>query len=170
MTDRSQESPAAALESELVGVRDAGTLRLIEVLAYQNYRSTLVGNPAPVVKQLGDRMRDVRVGDLALEVTTIYHPDRLGERLGRLVRIAEEPVFTPEQWADGGGENEPIPTHTVWYLRLPDGREYGWYNASFIAVPTDITNGFERPFMSDPNVIGIPAAAHPLTGDRNANP
>jgi hypothetical protein len=116
-------------------------LRLAEIAVYGLYGRTLVGNPAPRTADIGERMRDFRVGDLVLETSTIYHEDRLGERLGRLLRIAEEPVYTADQWAANGGGDEPIPTHTVWYLRLPDGREYGWYNASFIAVP-------ERPFFS----------------------
>lgn len=121
--------------------------RLIETLAYNLYLATLVGDPAPRVKRLYDRVRAPIVGDLVLEVSTIHDEARVGTRLGRLVRIAQEPVGTAEEWGD-----EPIPNEPVWYLELTDGRGYGWKNASFIAVPTTIDR-HDGPFVSDPRAV-----------------
>jgi len=48
-------------------------------------------------------------------------------------------------------EDEDLPKEKVWYLRLADGREYRWTNASFLAVPTrlDSLAGGEG-FVSNP--------------------
>lgn len=120
--------------------------RLLHVLAYRLYLSTLVGSPAPNVRQLGDRMTQPVPGDLVMEISTIYHdgsnpkfPDRTAERMGILLRDARELVCTPEEWTEQGGEQgEPIPNQRVFYLALPDGREYRWHNANFIAIPQRI--------------------------------
>lgn len=115
--------------------------RLVETLAYNLYLSTLVGDPAPRIKQLGDRISRPVVGDMVLEVSTIHDETRVGTRLGRLVREALEPMYTPEGWyAEGNaGPDEPIPRERVQYIELSDGREYRWHNARFITVPTEIT-------------------------------
>jgi hypothetical protein len=134
--------------------------RLLEITIYNLHLMCLVGYPAPKVKQLDDRMRAPRVGDLVLEVSTIYWEERVGTRLGRLERTVREPVFTPEEWAEGGGGTDPIPTEDIWYLTLADGREYRWHNATFIAVPTAIDR-HDVEFVSDPAAFGIPPATTP---------
>jgi hypothetical protein len=119
-----------------LGLSAADLLRLLEVSAYNLYLATLVGHPAPSVEQTGRRMRTPQIGDVVLETSTIWRDDRLGARLGKLVRTAMEPVWTADEWREAGeDENTPIPTQRVWYLELPDGREYRWHNASFIAIP-----------------------------------
>jgi hypothetical protein len=130
--------------------------KLIETLAYNLYGATLVGNPAPIVKELGDRMIAYQVGDLVLECSTIYMDDRYGARLGKLARVAIEPMFTPERWYQEmeAGPEEKIPEEKVWYLALPDGREFRWTNARFIAVPTSLI-GYPFQFTSDPSKAGI---------------
>lgn len=56
--------------------------------------------------------------------------------VGMLESITQEPVFTQEQWDEGGdGPDVPIPTETVYNLRLLDGRKFSWRNASMIRVP-----------------------------------
>lgn len=130
--------------------------RLIETLAYNLYGATLVGNPAPFVEELGGRIRHFVPGDLVLECSTIHMRERDGTRLGRLIRTAFEPLWTPEEWA-AKGEDDPdeIPVVQMWYLQLADGREYRWHNARFIAVPTDII-AYRMPFVSNPDEI-LPA-------------
>lgn len=128
--------------------------RLIESLIYNLYGATLVGNPAPSVKALHDRMVNPKVGDLVLEVSSIWQEGRTGTRLGRLVKIALEPMYTAEQWY-GDMEAEPeekIPNEHVWYLTLADGREYHWTNAQFVAVPTNLLS-HAYPFQSDPSAF-----------------
>ena len=134
-----------------------GLMRLAEVTAYNHYLACLVGNPAPRVEAALKRMTAPHVGDLVLEISTIYLPGRTGTRMGRLARIAEEPMYAPEEWDEGDG---PIPTERVWYVELPDGREFRWVNANFIAVLTDIT-GMGQPFVSDPAAILPPVEVAP---------
>jgi hypothetical protein len=118
--------------------------RLLEVSAYRLYLSCL-GNTAPDARVLYGRMINPQVGDVVMEISTIHHDgqrpryeSRTGDRIGTLMRIESEPMHTPEQWAEGGYGDEPIPTERAWYLRLLDGREYRWVNASFIALPSDL--------------------------------
>lgn len=120
------------------------TMRLLEINAYACQGATLVGNPAPAVKKLGDRMRSVRVGDMVMETSTIWHEDRVGTRIGRLLRVADEPVYTAQAWAENGGGDEPIPLEDVYYIGLPDGTEYRWRNASFIAIPDKLGGWHEN--------------------------
>lgn len=121
-------------------------MRLLEVTAYNHYLACLVGNPAPRVAAMYQHLTSPQVGDMVLETSTIYDESRVGMRFGRLVRVASEPMYTPEEWADGGsGPDEPIPHERVWYIELADGREFRWVNASFIAVPTEIARTGSRP-------------------------
>jgi len=66
------------------------------------------------------------------------HP-HIGDPLncvGMLERVTHEPVFTQEEWNDGGdGPDAPIPTETVYHLRTLDGRQFSWRNARMIRVP-----------------------------------
>jgi hypothetical protein len=118
--------------------------RLIEALAYNLYRATIVGDPAPFVRELGTRMANPQPGDLVLETTTLRRPNSYGARLGRLLRIVDEPF---PDWPDDEGD---APLERVWYITLPDGREYRWTNASFIAVPTEIIETLPFTFVSKP--------------------
>jgi hypothetical protein len=132
---------------------------LVQSLAYNLYLSTLVGNPAPRTREIGDRMRAPQVGDLVLEISTIYYADRVAERIGRLVRTEREPMYTAKEWYEDNeaDADEPIPDERVWYIALPDGREYRWTNAAFIAVPTNILSGPALEFRSVPPV---PESSH----------
>lgn len=120
--------------------------RQLEVAAYSHYLATLVGNPAPIVERIGQRLKHPEVGDLVLEVSTIYDASRVGTRLGRLDRIAQEPVCSAEEWQAGGG-SAPVPRETIWYLTLLNGDEYRWRNADFIAVLTEIP-AHDRPLVA----------------------
>jgi hypothetical protein len=117
---------------------DDDLLSLLCISAYNHYLATLVGNPTPSVKRAGDRMTSPRVRDWVIETSTIYDRARDKNRIGRLLRVENEPICTAEQWAERGGGIEPVPRERVTYLRTVDGREYRWTNASFIAVPADI--------------------------------
>jgi hypothetical protein len=122
-------------------MHDVNVARLMEVTAYNLYSACLVGNPAPFVARLYEQMKSPQSGDVVLEVSTIYDESRTGTRLGRLVRVAAEPVFTATEWAEGGGRpDEPIPTERVWYIALDGGREFRWTNATFIRVPETIAS------------------------------
>jgi hypothetical protein len=129
--------------------------KLIATIGYNLYRTTSVGNPAPIVKTLGDRMRDPRPGDLVLEVSSIYWKMKQepfdASNLGFLTRTAMEPVFTEEEWNEEpelGHDNQPLPygacpTEKVYYINRLDGKgEVRWHNAAFIALPIDHLNNW----------------------------
>lgn len=102
--------------------------------------AVLVGNQAPDTKALYKRMSHPRVGDLVVEVTTWRNRDDESTmiRAGQLVRMGREPMFTKEVWeAEHAPEPAPpIPDEMVYYIRVGDGRECRWVNASFYAAPT----------------------------------
>lgn len=124
-------------------------IRLIEINAYSVYTGTLIGNAPPAVKELFQRLKAPRPGDLVLEITTLLTPAHDGERLGRLLRDVREPVFTPEQLESYTEEGEDISdpyfsrTERVCYIQTMDGREIRWCNAKFIAVADSFDFGSE---------------------------
>ena len=95
---------------------------LLAVIGRALWRATLVANPAPIVKQLGERMRGPRPGDLVMEITRHgkFDPDSVG----RLVRTEPPGAVTgdiTDRWVV-----EP--------LQAP-GTVVGWQDADFIALP-----------------------------------
>lgn len=91
---------------------------LLAIVGHELYRSTLIGNAPPVIRQLGERMRNPQPGDLVMEVSRFggFRPDRFDpDSIGRLVRI------NGDRWVV-----EP--------LHAP-GVEQGWQNATFVALP-----------------------------------
>jgi len=91
---------------------------LLAIIGRELYRATLIGNAPPVIKELGERMRNPQPGDLVLEVSRWggMRPDRFDpESIGRLVRIeGDRQVVEP--------------------LHAP-GTDQGWQNARFVALP-----------------------------------
>ena len=109
--------------------------RLLYVNAYQVYMGTLHSCSAPITRELAEIIRAPRPGDLVMEISTIYMPERDEFRFGRLLRKVNEPTRTQEEWAEEGGrQDEAVPMQIVWYIELPDAREYRWHNAGFIRV------------------------------------
>lgn len=122
------------------------SLRLVATLAYNLNSATLVGDPAPFVERLGERIRHPQPGDLVLEETTAAR--RLAEEtfdssgLGWLIREVREPVWSEDEWDEDEREMErprpysECPTERVFYVdRLDGGGEIRWRDASFIAIP-----------------------------------
>jgi hypothetical protein len=133
------------------GSTEARLRRLVACNGYAAYQLTLVGNPAPFVQEVGDRIRHPQPGDVVLETSTFYHwarkPDgEPGPALGVLLRKVQEPIMSREQFdklhADGDYYNEPdetyesLPTELIWYIEPLDGAvpEYRWHNADFIGL------------------------------------
>lgn len=96
----------------------------IAQLARDLQTTVLVGNPAPVVKEMDERMRVPHPGDLVWERTT-----RPG-RVGILDAIEQEPVASEEDW-DG---DLPIPKETVYYVHNLNGEIERWVNADFLSL------------------------------------
>lgn len=119
--------------------------RAIGISNYLAERAVLVGNPAPVTQGHYERMKDIRVGDLIVEKTTIlmsicgkhYRPAL--DAVGHLVKITQEKIVfgDPDFVWNEEEEGKPHPTETCTYIRTLDGREFRWTNASFLSVPTE---------------------------------
>lgn len=119
--------------------------RLLGCATHAAYMCTLRGD-VPVGSS---KNFEPAIGKMIMEISSFYWSCAVPfERdydpinsIGVWEREEQEPVFTPEQWAEGGGEDEPIPTERVIYIRTLDGREFRWVNANFIRVPD--TTGFK---------------------------
>ena len=109
-------------------------------LAYNAYYATLVGNPAKITEDFGNRMKDPMPGDFVIEISTIYRSKGTGDI--DAIGILEEQVREKIQWDDSDfvwdeeAEGQPHPTELITYIRTLDGRRFRWSNASFIALPT----------------------------------
>lgn len=120
-------------------------LRLLCISVYEGYLSTLHGCDVAARKDLGRFYVDVRPGDLVMERSTAWMPERDEHRFGRLLRTERRPVYTPEEWAaQGAGADEPVPTDLYWVIQRFDGSEYNWNNADFLRVPEVMTGVGER--------------------------
>ena len=131
----------------LIEKPDAGTQALVQLLAktaYKIWALVLVGNPCPSVAATLRDMENPQPGDLVFETSTYggcmrgtdgkWEPVGL-HGVGYLIKIVCEPCKVGE-WdvaVDG-----PIPTEQVIYMRLFDGREMRWTNASVLKIPISI--------------------------------
>lgn len=121
---------------------------LIACAGYAAYRNAMVGNPAPRVADYLARVDNPQPGDLVLEVTTIHRVPWKHAGLGWLLRIAREPVWTPETWAEEEGDRpySECPTQKVWYIDPldPNVKEtpYRWEDAEFVTIPNERVPGW----------------------------
>lgn len=112
-------------------------------LCYNAYTATLVGNPAKVTADFGDRMKDPKIGDFVIETSTVYRSRGTGDidAIGVLEEVAWEKVAfdsDPEFVWDEAVEGRPHPLERVTYIRTLDGRRFRWVNASFVAAPIEL--------------------------------
>lgn len=142
-------SPVEAGED--AGMNDSQLRRLVGINGYMAYSNTLVGNPAPAIREQYLRTTNPVPGDLVLETSTYRHwawqeDGDPGAALGILLRVVDEPVATQEEHAAmlaegdyyvGDGETyADVPKERITYLRPLDGSvpEFRWHNADFIRV------------------------------------
>lgn len=103
------------------------------------YLATLHGCDVPNRKKLYDALSNPKVGDMVLEISTIYSEKHVGTRLGRLNKIAKEDFPYSEKDRQYFLEHDGrVPQETAYYIELPDGTEFRWTNANFIKVLEDI--------------------------------
>lgn len=124
-------------------------IRLLELVIDKLHQATFSGGGSQWARDLGQEMSTLKPGDLVVEISTVnlgkmrgddrQWEDRDVRGIGYLLRIVEEPFWTAAEWAEQDGGTEPIPTHPVTYLRLFDGREMRWENATFVRVPDLLT-------------------------------
>lgn len=113
---------------------DEDQCELIWLLAHSIlaiHSACLVGNPAPKVKEMYERMSHPQPGDVVLETGTCWRADWPERALGRLIRIER-------------GPNEFEDTYVVASMYFADRAITNWQNASFIALPIDETNFLGR--------------------------
>ncbi len=137
-------------QDDLLGLDDKALARraLIIGLARCLHRATLVGNPAPIVARMHERIQAPRPGDLVLETSTMY---RLGDdghkAFGILLAHRVEWWSTDEEHAamlaeERGHDPDYVDderlTDHAWYVQY--GPEPGdicrWTNCSFAVIPT----------------------------------
>ncbi len=118
--------------------------RAIGVASYLAH-TAIIGAQHKNARDLYERMKDIRIGDIVVEITTIlmsvagkHHRPAL-DAVGHLVKITQEKIVfsDPDFVWNEEEEGKPHPTETCTYIRTLDGREFKWTNASFISVQTE---------------------------------
>lgn len=170
--DRNYKQPHEGIagtsrDDDLLSLEDAAIPHRMAIMGLANClcKATLVGQPAPIVQRMSDRMRDPRPGDLVMEESTRYRRDEDDrvKAFGILIEHRVEWWETDEEWAkmvaeeradhdaflrsayaQPGDEAEPWEpgerrTDHAWYIQY--GPQVGdicrWVNCSFVAIPTD---------------------------------
>ena len=129
-----------SLDDRAVSVRS-----ILIGLASHLYSATLVGNPAPKVADMYERISTPKVGDLVVEMTAMYGTDvdRKVKGFGVLIDHRTEWASTDAEWEAYAAEN---PDDAASDGRWPDEAwyvQYGpqpedvcrWTNCRFIVVP-----------------------------------
>lgn len=98
-------------------------LEQIHTLACALYDMTLVGNPPPKVQRMHESLTDPQPGDLVVEISGAFRPASVG------VLLRVEPEFPDD-------EGSRWRRWVIEPLGAP-GKEQGWVDARFVAVPTD---------------------------------
>lgn len=130
--------------------------RMMADLAKALQSAVLVGNPAPVVKRMWQRMSHPEPGDLVLELSTFYR--RYSEpNMGILLAVRDEWAQTDEEYAKDFAENLngeqdgwrgiEYNVHYVQYGPKP-ADVYRWHNADFMMIPTE--DRFSQKLFGDP--------------------
>lgn len=112
--------------------------------------ATIVSSdPPPIVRELWDRQKDPRPGDLVWErstrVRSLQDPEHAATAVGWFVRRDSRPVATREQWEDPdqgwrdhpGQPYEECDTEPTWVIRpwFDQDAEFEWVNAEFLVLP-----------------------------------
>lgn len=110
------------------------------------YKTTLVGNPAPLVEDIHKRISSPRPGDLVVELSVLYtrDPDKRLKGLGILLERRTEWHHTDEAWAATVAEGAVHPdderfTDEAWYVQYGPSAEdiCRWTDCTFITLPYD---------------------------------
>jgi len=114
--------------------------RLI-ALAFFLQDACLVGNPAPVVRRMYERIKNPQVGDLVVE-TSRRRGGNSHMALGILLERRQEWWSTDEDWERSKREDDALTdadrsTDDAWYIQYGSGAHdvCRWTNCMFIMVP-----------------------------------
>jgi hypothetical protein len=133
-----------SLDEQAVPHREA-----LIAMAHHLHTATLVGDPAPVVRRMNDRLRKPENGDLVV-TTEVMHgrqdPDDRLKGFGVYLDGREEWAETDAQWEiekagnEGWVTDEDRMTDTVFYIQYgQDPRDIcRWHNSEVIVLPVDI--------------------------------
>jgi hypothetical protein len=108
--------------------------------------ATMVGQPAPIVADMYERITHPQVGDLVVETSTGMHsqdPKISTPGLGYLLARRTEWAHIDAEWAQVADEyGDERPTDLVWYVQYgPKPTDvFRWHNAGFLAVPIDVAS------------------------------
>lgn len=143
-------------DNDLISIDESAIAHRTALIRMARHLQTvcMVGQPAPVVARMWERISNPRPGDLVVESTAIYgeRPERRDQRvkgLGYLLERRREWWHTDDEWAQliaedphAYGEDDPRPTDDVWYVQYAPNPEAvcRWTNCSFIMLPVDITD------------------------------
>lgn len=138
-----------SLDDKAIAHRDA-----LIAMARHLHTASLVGDPAPVVQRIYERIKHPQPGDLVVEWSMGVRGDtdtRL-KAFGILIEHRNEWWETDEEWAalkvaDGDlGEDDRMVDH-AWYVQYGNDPEAicRWTNCDFLAIPTD-PREFDRTF------------------------
>lgn len=144
--DRS-DSWLLSLDENATAHRDA-----ILGLAYHLYRACLVGNPAPSVTRVYERITNPRPGDFVFVRDGASSRDvaTRTKALGYLIAYRQEWWETDEEWATTRAEYErhdsDRATDHAWYVQFGSNPEAvcRWTNCAVLVAPTD-PRMFDRP-------------------------
>lgn len=116
--------------------------RRMVTMALLLHKATLVGNPAPAVQRMHERMYRPEPGDLVVETTTAWRPGNEVRGFGILLGHRREWCSTDEEWAvslaEEPGDDERMADH-YWYVQYgPGERDIArWEDCAFVAMPDD---------------------------------
>lgn len=148
-TDRSGD-PLVSLDDALLPVRDA-----LFGAGWNVYKAVHVGNPAPMVAKMQQRISDPQPGDYVGIGDTAYKrdlpDDTRAQRCGYLVAIRDEWMHTGEEWQENlrvnaedsimgwGPEERPVERGVIYVQYGPEpGDVCRWVNASAFVVPLGV--------------------------------
>lgn len=121
---------------------------MMAALAMVLQRTTLVGDPAPVVARIGERIRHPEPGDLVVETSRFYRKTMDVEAFGILLDHRREWLQTDEEYnqqlVDDGDLNPDWRGEGhAWYVQYGPKPEdiCRWVNCLFITIPTDANFG-----------------------------
>lgn len=127
--------------------------RPLVTMANHLYAACLVGNKAPVVQRMYDRITNPQIGDLVTELTTRHRRnyDQL-RATGYLIEKREEWCTTDEEWEKDKEEWEKEyeedsltrGTDIAWYIQYGIDSICRWTNCSFIVIPVNVES-FHKP-------------------------
>lgn len=135
--------PLVSLEDDHLPVREA-----LAVMTRHLMTATTVGNPAPVVARMWERLRNPQPGDLVIEIGLTMARRRDWYRgFGYLIESRREWWTTDEEYARQLADDELYPepkdsrpVDTAWYVQYgPNPKDIcRWTNCEFLVVPIGV--------------------------------